>query len=144
MESVDYVDTFITVSPDSMMDGAAAPQRRGETPTVASATFELVAEHPYRWRSSDVIFTVWADRRDVPEAERERVRAEFYARPQACLRSSDLAKRYGWGIHSDHDGRVAIYAVGTPEYESLAAGRAPDGRPVTVRPALRSMQAAVA
>jgi hypothetical protein len=144
MESVDYVDTFITVSPDSMMDGAAAPQRRGEAPTVASATFELVAEHPYRWRSSDVIFTVWADRRDVPEAERERVRAEFYARPQACLRSSDLAKRYGWGIHSVQDGRVAIYAVGTPEYESLAAGRAPDGRRVTVRPAMRSARAAVA
>ena len=50
--------------------------------------------------------------------------------------------RYGWGIHSDHDGRVAIYAVGTPEYESLAAGVAPDGRRVTVRSALPSVRAA--
>jgi hypothetical protein len=142
MESVDYVDTFITVSPDSTVDAAAPPEPRGAAPTVASATFELVTQHPYRWRSSDVIFTVWADRRDVPEVERERARAEFYARPQACLRSSELGMRYGWGIHSDHDGRVAIYAVGTPEYESLAAGVAPDGRRVTVRSALPSVRAA--
>jgi len=64
--------------------------------------------------------------------------ATFYATPRACLRSSDLGKRYGWGIHADADGRLAVYAVGSAEYGALAAGTAPDGSPVTVKAAMRS------
>lgn len=139
MEAVDYRDTFITVSPDSTAWSGQVPPV-SDAPSVAAATFELIAEHPYRWRASDVIFTVWANLRKLPKAARRQVRAEFFARPQACLRSSELAKRYGWGIHADHDGCVAIYAVGTPEYESLAAGVAPDGTVVTVHEALHERE----
>ncbi|NYE93919.1 hypothetical protein FHU41_000140 [Psychromicrobium silvestre] len=109
-ESVDYFDTFITVAPDSGASSASEPPLRAGKETVSSASFEMIFRQPYRWRSSEVIFTVWADRRDIPEAERERAWAEFYAKGQPCLRSSDLAKRYGWGIHADHDGRVACTA----------------------------------
>jgi hypothetical protein len=106
---------------------------------VASATFEMVADRPYAFRSSDVIFAVWADRRDIPPAERAAAWAEFYSKGQACLRGSDLGKRYGWGIHCDADGRIALYAVGSAEYEAFAAGMSPlDDKEVTVRPAMRS------
>lgn len=137
-ESVDYFDTFITVAPDSTAAAGTVPPLRAGAPTVASATHELIAREPYGTRSSDVIFTVWADRREIPPAERERAWAEFYSKGQACLRASDLAKRYGWGIHADARGRLALYGVETPEYAALAAGRAPDGSAVTVRPAMRS------
>jgi Family of unknown function (DUF6157) len=139
MENVDYRDTFITVAPDSTAVAGVVPEPRGGRPTVASATFEMVADRPYAFRSSDVIFTVWADRRDVPTAERATAWAEFYSKGQACLRGSDLGKRYGWGIHSDTDGRIALYAVGSAEYDAFAAGTSPlDGAEVTVRPAMRS------
>jgi hypothetical protein len=139
MENVDYRDTFITVAPDSTAVAGIVPEPRGGRPTVASATFEMVADKPYAFRSSDVIFTVWANRRDVPAAERVAAWAEFYSKGQACLRGSDLGKRYGWGIHSDADGRVALYAVGSAEYDAFAAGTSPlDGKEVTVRPAMRS------
>lgn len=42
---------------------------------------------------------------------------EFFARPQACLRASPLPKTYGWGLHFDATGRVALYAVESPEYK---------------------------
>ena len=138
MESVDYVDTFITVAPDSAAVTATVPPERASGPTVASATFAMIAERLYGVRSSEVIFTVWADRRSIPADQREQAWAEFYAKGQACLRASDLAKRYGWGIHADHDGRLALYGVDTPEYAALAAGSGPDGRPVTVTAAMRS------
>jgi hypothetical protein len=139
MESVDYQDTFITVAPDSAAVAGAVPQPKAGKPTVASATFEMIANNPYAFRSSDVIFTVWADRRDIPAADRRQAWAEFYATGQACLRGSDLGKRYGWGIHADDDGRLAVYAVGSDEYEAFAAGRSPlDGKEVTVRAAMRS------
>ena len=110
MESVDYQDTFIAVAPDCAAAAGTVPQPRAGKATVASATFEMIANNPYAFRSSDVIFTVWADRRDIPAADRRQAWAEFYAKGQPCLRGSDLGKRYGWGIHADDDGRLALYA----------------------------------
>lgn len=138
MENVDYTDTFITVAPDTTATVGVVPTPRGEAPTVASATYAMIAAQPYRHRSSDVIFQVWADRQAVPDDEREVARVEFFAKPRACLRSSDLGKRFGWGIHADEDGLLALYAVDSPEYRTLASGTSPGGRDVTVRPAMRS------
>jgi hypothetical protein len=137
MESVDYTSTFITVAPDFAGSTAVEPEPRRDVPTIASETFSLIASEPYRLRSSDVIFRVWASRHDVePSSDAEW--KKFYSQPHACLRSSDLGKRYGWGIHADAEGRLAVYPVGSPEYEALAAGTAPDGSTVTVKAAMRS------
>ena len=137
MHSTDYVDTFIAVADDCPVPGAAVPPER--TPAgVAALTFRMIFEAPYRYTSDDVVFTVWADRRGIAEADRAAARAEFFATGQPCLRASDLGKRYGWGIHADSAGRVALVPVGSAEYAGLAAGRAPDGTAVTVTRAMRS------
>lgn len=139
MEFVDYVSTFICVAPDSAAVAGVAPTPNGEKPTVASAMFDmLMSAPPYTYRSSDVIFTVWADRNDVPAETRPEVWPTFFQGPHACLRSSELGKRFGWGIHANADGRLAVYAVGTPEYAALAAGFSRDGSPVKVTRALRT------
>lgn len=139
MELVDYVSTFICVAPDSTAVGGTVPASRGTEPTVASAMYDMIAAAPpYTYRSSDVIFTVWADRNDVPSETRPEVWPTFFSGPHACLRSSELGKKFGWGIHANADGRLAVYAVGTPEYAALAAGFSRDGSPVKVTRALRS------
>ena len=46
---------------------------------------------------------------------------EFFSRGQACLRASSLGKRFGWGVHADAEGRVALYAVDSKRYQALAA-----------------------
>lgn len=38
----------------------------------------------------------------------------------ACLRASDLGKKYGWGIHYNEDGRVAVYGRETDAYQAFA------------------------
>ena len=136
--SVDYFNTFIAIAPDAAADTGIAPPAK-DTPTVAARTFALIHDHPYEHTSGDVIFTVWADRREIPDEDRPAARAEFYSKGQACLRSSDLGKRYGWGIHADADGRVAVYPVDSPEYAAFASGTSPaDGSSVTVTRAMRS------
>ena len=35
------------------------------------------------------------------------------------LRVSALAKRYGWGFHSNAEGKLALIAIESPEYERL-------------------------
>ena len=137
MENVDYTSTFIAVAPDTAAVAGVPPAPRGDAPTVASATYDLIASAPYELRSSDVIFRVWAGRHGVSTDSPDEW-ASFYATPRACLRSSDLGKRYGWGIHADADGRLAVYAVGSSDYDALAAGAAPDGSPVAVTAAMRS------
>ena len=137
MENVDYTSTFIAVAPDTAAVAGVPPAPRGDAPTIASATYDLIASAPYELRSSDVIFRVWASRHGVdPSSAAEW--AAFYSRSHACLRSSELGKRYGWGIHADPDGRLAVYAVGSSDYDALAAGVAPDGSPVAVTAAMRS------
>ncbi len=138
MESVDYTDTFIAVAPDTAATCGVVPVPRAQGPTVASASYGLVAPHPYRYRSSEVIFTVWADRQGIPTEERDVAWVDYFAKPRACLRASDLGKRFGWAVHADEAGRIALHGLGTAEYGSLAAGRTPDGQPVTMTAAMHS------
>ncbi len=143
VEPVDYVDTFIAVAEDCPAEaGTAPPPGRGD-PSVAARTYQLIAAAPYRLTSGDVLFTVHADRAGIPEAERAAARREFYARSQACLRSSPLGKRYGWGIHADGQGRVALVARESPEYAEFVEGRrtTSSGEPVRVVRAMRNARA---
>ena len=135
--TTDYFNTFIAVAPDCSADGATEPPTR-PSPSVAELSYRMISARPYQHTSDEVIFTVWADRRRIPDAEREAARAEFFAKGQPCLRSSDLGKRYGWGVHSDAEGRVALVPLGSVDYESFVAGTTPSGDPVTVVMAMRS------
>lgn len=137
IHSTNYVDTFIAVAPDSSVDAATEPPARA-TPSVAELTYRMIAGHPYQHTSDDVIFTVWADRRGIAAADRVAARAEFFSKGQPCLRSSDLGKRYGWGVHADSDSRVALVPLASPEYAAFEAGAAPGGAVVTVTRAMRS------
>ena len=139
MHSTNYLDTFIAIAPDSDAQEGTAP-KRGEKPSIAFLTFELIHDHPYRYTSDDVLFEVHAMRKGVVTEERSAARAAFFAKPQACLRASDLGKRYGWGIHSDAQGRVALYGMQSTEYAALVEGKSPTQpvRPITVKQAMRS------
>ncbi len=74
---------------------------------------------------------------DPPEAERAALRAHFFAKSQACLRASPLPKSYGWGLHFDGEGRVALCPMESEAYRRLVAGA--DG--VKVLKAMRSRRA---
>lgn len=139
MERVDYLDTFIAVAEDSSAVEGTPPPFKPENPSIAARTYLMIAERPYEFTSGDVIFAVFADRNGIAEVDRAAARAEFYSRSRACLRSSELAKRYGWGVHADSRGRVALHGVETSEYAEFVAGerRSESGGPVTVTRAMR-------
>jgi hypothetical protein len=93
-----------------------APPVKSE-PTIARLQYDMIMAEPYRYTSDDVIFRVHARRKGLPGSEEQR--RAFFSKGQPCLRSSPLAKAYGWGIHCDSRGRVALYAKGSPEYEEF-------------------------
>lgn len=119
---LNYYDTFIAVAPDSTAPTGREPAA-GAKLSVARAQFELIASEPHRWTQEDVLVATSGalrGRDDLDEQERARLRAEFLGRPQACMRASPPPKTHGWGLHMDHAGRVAMYGVGTPDYERLS------------------------
>lgn len=121
MGTTDYRGTFIAVAEDCPVQGAEEPPIGAKGPTIASLQYELIAQHPYEFTSDDVLFAVHAMRQGIPEEAQAEAREAFFAKPQACLRSSPLGKRYGWGIHHDAEGRVALVPLGSEQYEELAA-----------------------
>ncbi len=120
MHTTNYYDTFIAVAPDCPVVSAEAPPSRG-TPSVAELQFAMIAEHPYRHTSDEVLFAVHARRADLADEELAEARQAFFSKGQPCLRSSPLPKRYGWGVHADAEGRVALVPLGSQEYLALAA-----------------------
>ncbi|HEY1100532.1 MAG TPA: DUF6157 family protein [Myxococcota bacterium] len=139
MHTTNTPNTFIVVAPDSTAEAGVEPKapKEGTSASIARRTWEIISAAPYTHTSDDVIFSVWADRQDLPTAERPAARATFFAKGQPCLRASDLTKKYGWGVHHDDKGRVALFPVGSVEYEAFAAGK----DDVTVVKAMRSKRA---
>jgi hypothetical protein len=39
------------------------------------------------------------------------------------MRASPLPKKYGWGVHYDAEGKLAIYGVETADYQRFADGK---------------------
>lgn len=120
MKSTNYENTFISVAEDCPVTVAEVPLVRGGKPTVASMQFEMLNGNPYKHTSDDVAFLVHAMKNGIARKDLSRARTEFFSKGQPCLRASPLTKRYGWGAHSDAEGRVAIFAVESKEYARLA------------------------
>jgi len=118
---VNYFDTLIAVAADCPATESSVPPRNEAKPTIAAEHYRLLAEHPYQLTSEDLIFQVYADKQGIPEDERPVAREEYFSVGRACLRTSPLAKKYGWGLHSDSEGRLALVGMETPEYEKLAS-----------------------
>ncbi len=116
MKDMNEYDTFIQIAEDCPVSEAVIPKAKSESKTIPVIQYEMLSNHPYRYTQEDVLFEVFAERNHISETEREAAREKFFSKGQPCLRTSSFGKRYGWGIHHDAEGKVAIYAVESDEY----------------------------
>lgn len=117
--TTNYQSTFIEVSEDCPTDHGTEPPI-AENMSIAALQYRLIMERPYELTSDDVIFETYALRKGI-DADDAVAREEFFSKGQACLRSSQLGKRYGWGILHDADGRVGLIPRDSAEYAAFAA-----------------------
>jgi len=118
MHTINYQNTLILVATDCAATHGTAPTKPG---TVAALQYEMLRDAPYALTSDDLLVAVEAVRRGIGTDEHEALRAEIFAKPQACLRASPLVKTYGWGLHHDDLGRVALVGCDTSDYARMAA-----------------------
>jgi hypothetical protein len=116
---MNYYDTLIEVADDCPATEGQVPQARGGKKAKAVVEYELLAAHPYTYTEEDIAFEVYAVLHDIPKASRPKERDTFLSKGHPHLRVSALAKRYGWGIHNNAEGEVALIAVESPDYKRL-------------------------
>src|SRR3954454_18572732 len=119
-------DTFILIAEDCPVRAGVVLTARSEAKTVPVLQHELLTQHLYGLTQDDLLFAVHTRHKAIPEnvlaVEGEAIRAAFFAKPHPCLRASPLPKRYGWGVHYDAQGRIALYGADTDDYRCLSRG----------------------
>ncbi len=121
MHSTNYYNTFIEIAEDCPVHQGEMPTIKGDKKTVANLQFEMLYENPYKFTSDEVLFAVFALRKAFDKGELDEQREQYFSKGQPCFRASPLTKQYGWGIHSDEEGKIAMYGVETKEYQQLVA-----------------------
>ncbi|MFB9079619.1 DUF6157 family protein [Flavobacterium procerum] len=116
--TTNYFDTFIEVAADTKTDSGTKPPSK-EKKTVAEMQYALIAKNPYKYTSDDILFQVFADRNDLTKNEYKEAREQFFSKGQTCLRASPLTKTYGFGIHSNNEGKIALFGMETDEYQKF-------------------------
>lgn len=111
--TTNYFNTFICASDDCPVGQGIAPEK---PESVAGMQFERIHANPYKFTSDQVLFEVFAQRKGIDASESEAARQQFFSKGQPCMRASPLLKRYGWGVHYDAEGRMALYGMDSTAY----------------------------
>ena len=110
--TTNYIDTFIEAAEDCPALTAEAPPSK-EPKTAAQIEYDILIDSPYQYTSDDVLYESNGRRLGIN-------RADFFSKGQPCFRASALTKKYGWGVHSNEAGKIAIYAIESDEYKKFA------------------------
>lgn len=122
VHTTNYFDTFIEVAEDTKTSKGTVPPSK-ENKTVAEMQYELVAKNPYKFTSDDILFQVYADRNDLTKAEYKKAREQFFSKGQPCFRASPLTKTYGFGVHNNAEGKIALFGMESKEYQKFLSDK---------------------
>lgn len=115
-----YQNTFIRVSTDCPADRGIVPVSTRPAKPAHVIQYELLSQAPYRYNHEELLFEVHIRHKQIPEEvvreRRQELWEELFSKSHPCLRASALPKKYGWGVHYDAQGKIAIYGMDSPEY----------------------------
>lgn len=122
--TTNYTNTFIETAEDCPATSGEIPPQKANTRSIANIQFNLLNNNaPYTFTSDDVVFQTYAEKNGIPKSEWKKAREVFFSKGQPCLRCSPLTKRYGWGVHNNEAGKIALIASGSPEYKKLVTDK---------------------
>ena len=121
IHTTNYTNAFIEVAEDCPVQEAQIPPIKGDNKSIANLQYEMVFNNPYKHTSDDVLFHCHAVKNELTSEELKKAREIYFSKGQACFRASPLTKRYGFGVHHNEDGKMAIYPRESKEYAKFAA-----------------------
>ncbi|MBK0401647.1 hypothetical protein I5M27_01540 [Adhaeribacter sp. BT258] len=135
-----YKNAFVKVSEDCPVTVAEIPVAKNGKRPAHFIQYEILTRNPYRFGHEELIWEVYVQQKEIPkevlETEGEEIKAQLFSKGHPCMRASALVKRYGFGAHYDEAGKIAVYPLGSSEYQQLLAQEN-----VKVLPGMRSKKA---
>jgi Family of unknown function (DUF6157) len=111
---------FIVKSDDCGLEEAVIPVPRNGKATNASIEYKLISSRPYEFTQEEVQFKTYVIKNNLENSSSlKELREQFFNKSRACFRASPLVKSYGWGIHYNGEGLVAIYDSSSKEYQQF-------------------------
>ena len=102
------------------------PPDKKDGKTKAVIELQLVSEHPYEYTQEELLYEVHIRHKEIPQeelaAKGTQIRDEFFQKPMACLRASMLPKKFGWGIHFNAEGKMALVPMDSDLYQQFIEG----------------------
>ncbi len=121
MHTTNYYNTFIEIAEDCKLNQGEIPPMAKDKKTIALLQFEMLYENPYKYTSDEVLFGVFALKKEFEKNELAEQKEYFFSKGQPCFRASPLTKSYGWGVHCDAEGKIAMFGSETKEYKNFLA-----------------------
>lgn len=104
-------EELIEIAPDSPATRSEEPPDSGTGKTIARISYEVLAENPYKFSEREFYHEVHVVRRGRSDLKIENYNIKRLA----------LVKQYGWGIHRNSDGKLALVACESRRYQELLA-----------------------
>ena len=119
-----YKNTFVKVSEDCPVSVAEIPVAKNGRKPAHVLQYEFLTQNPYRFNHEELIWEVYVQQKKIPQevlesGEGAEIKAQLFSKGHPCMRASALVKRYGFGAHYNEEGKIAIYASGSPEYATF-------------------------
>ncbi|WP_134686023.1 DUF6157 family protein [Brevibacillus migulae] len=118
-----FIHTFIQVAADCPVSEGMIPVGRNGNKPIHVIQYELLSQNPYQFTHEELIYAVHLIHKNISTEERdmhgERIRRDLFQKKHPCMRASLLPKKYGWGIHFDGQGKMALYGMETKDYQQF-------------------------
>lgn len=118
-----WTNMVVVVAPDCPVYEGVEPVSKRDSKPAHVIQYELLSENPYRYTFEEQLFEVFLRHKGYPAdmavEEREQIREELLSKSHPCMRASMLPKKYGWGVHYNAEGKIALYGMETEAYQNL-------------------------
>lgn len=116
LHTTNYRNSFIEIAEDCKAQVGVEPPASKGRKTIAGWQYERISAEPYRYTSDELMLYLHMERNQIENSQIDSERVRLFSKGQACMRSSSLGKKFGWGIHFDENCKMAIYSVDSIEY----------------------------
>lgn len=103
------LEELILVAGDCPVSKSHVPSLGRTTKTIARISYEVLIDSPFIFTEREFYHEVHVVRRN-----RHDLKIEAYN-----IKRSPLVKKYGWGIHRNHRGKLALIPMESDEYQRL-------------------------
>ena len=104
-------EVLILIATKCSMKRGTKPVSNREQPTIAMHQYDVLTEMPYQLTYEQLKDEVHGNRRGK---ELTREQSKTY-----MMKRSELCKIWGWGVHQDKNGKLALVGCETKEYRRL-------------------------